>query len=78
MSSAGTASHIEQLSVESSDGHRFELLASLPEQATASLLWLPALGVAARHYLPFAHALAGKGIAVFVHEWRGNGSSSLR
>ncbi len=78
MSSAGTAPHIEQLSVESSDGHRFELLACLPEQATASLLWLPALGVAARHYLPFAQALAGNGIAVFVHEWRGNGSSSLR
>ncbi|WP_157722733.1 alpha/beta fold hydrolase [Stenotrophomonas pictorum] len=26
----------------------------------------------------FADALAAKGIAVFLHEWRGNGSSSLR
>jgi len=42
------------------------------------LLWLPALGVAARHYLAFADALAAGGTAVFVHEWRGHGSSSLR
>lgn len=42
------------------------------------LLWLPALGVAARHYLPFAESLAARGVAVFVHEWRGHGSSSMR
>lgn len=42
------------------------------------LLWLPALGVAARHYRPFAEDLAGHGIAVWLHEWRGNGSSSVR
>ena len=42
------------------------------------MLWLPALGVAARHYLPFAEALAARGVAAFVHEWRGHGSSSLR
>ncbi len=44
----------------------------------ARLLWLPALGVAARHYLPLAQALAAKGVAVYLHEWRGNGGSSLR
>ncbi len=60
------------------DGHRYNLIARIPAQPQASLLWLPALGVAARHYLPFADALAAKGIAVFLQEMRGNGSSSLR
>lgn len=64
--------------VVSDDGHVWTLLARIPEQPRASLLWLPALGVAAKHYLPFAEALAARGIAVFVHEWRGNGSSNLR
>ncbi|WP_447897440.1 alpha/beta fold hydrolase [Stenotrophomonas sepilia] len=50
----------------------------MPAQPIARLLWLPALGVAARHYLPLAQALAAKGVAVYLHEWRGNGSSSLR
>jgi len=36
------------------------------------------MGVAAKHYLPFAQGLAAAGIAVFIHDWRGNGSSSLR
>jgi len=66
------------LPVQTGDGHRFELLARVPTQPRAQLLWLPALGVAARHYLPFAEALAAQGIAVYLHEWRGNGSSSLR
>jgi predicted alpha/beta hydrolase len=60
------------------DGHRFALLARIPDRAERALLWLPARGVAARHYLPLADALARRGVAVFVHEWRGNGSSSLR
>jgi predicted alpha/beta hydrolase len=60
------------------DGHRWQLIARLPAQPRAALLWLPALGVAARHYEPFADALAAHGIAVLLHEWRGNGSSSLR
>ncbi|RNF85134.1 alpha/beta hydrolase family protein [Montanilutibacter psychrotolerans] len=67
-----------ELPLRSSDGHVSGLLAVVPASPTASLLWLPAMGVAARHYLPFADALAARGIAVFVHEWRGNGSSSLR
>ena len=66
------------LPVQTGDGHRVELLARVPAQPRARLLWLPALGVAARHYLPFAEALAARGIAVYLHEWRGNGSSSLR
>lgn len=60
------------------DGHRYNLIARIPSQPRVSLLWLPALGVAARHYIPLADALAAKGVAVFLQEMRGNGSSSLR
>lgn len=67
-----------ELDVRCSDDHRFTLIGRIPSQPHASLLWLPALGVAARHYLPLADALASHGIAVFLHEWRGNGSSNLR
>lgn len=66
------------LPVETGDGHRAELQARIPDAASASLLWLPGMGLAARHFLPFAEAMAARGIATFVHEWRGNGSSSLR
>ncbi len=67
-----------ELPVASPDGHEAVLLACIPAAPRARLLWVPALGVAARHYLPFADALAARGVAVFLHEWRGNGSSSLR
>lgn len=67
-----------ELLLQADDGHRFTLLARIPAQPKHSLLWLPALGIAARHYLPFAESLAARGVAVFVHEWRGNGSSTLR
>jgi predicted alpha/beta hydrolase len=66
------------LAVAADDGHRWSLIARVPAQPVATLLWLPALGVAARHYLPFAEALAARGVAVFLHEWRGHGSSNLR
>ena len=68
----------ESIDLAAPDGHRFQLLALVPPQVHAQLLWLPAMGIAARHYLPFAQALCERGIAVFVHDWRGNGSSSLR
>lgn len=64
--------------VIAADRHRFRLLLRTPATPVATLLWLPALGVAARHYLPFAETLAARGIAVFVHEWRGHGISSQR
>lgn len=67
-----------ELPVETGDGHQARLLARIPESPQATLLWLPALGVAAKHYLPFAEVLAARGVAVFLHEWRGNGSSNLR
>jgi predicted alpha/beta hydrolase len=66
------------LPVEAGDGHRFRLLDRVPTAPVAALLWIPALGVAARHYLPFAEALNRHGIAVFLHEWRGHGSSDRR
>ncbi|MFD0737916.1 serine aminopeptidase domain-containing protein [Lysobacter koreensis] len=68
----------DALPLQAEDGHRWQLLARIPAQPQAALLWMPALGVAAKHYLPFADALAARGTAVFVHEWRGNGSSILR
>lgn len=64
--------------VQGEDQHRFELIARMPAQPRAQLLWLPALGVSAHNYEPFADALAAHGVSVFLHEWRGNGSSSLR
>ena len=67
-----------EIPLTADDGHRYSLIARIPPQAQASLLWLPALGVAARHYLPLAEALAAHGVAVFLHELRGNGSSNLR
>ncbi|RXR00897.1 alpha/beta hydrolase family protein [Pseudoxanthomonas composti] len=67
-----------QVPVQSGDGHTWTMLIRAPAQPRAALLWIPALGVAARHYLPFAQALAERGIAVCLHEWRGHGSSSLR
>jgi predicted alpha/beta hydrolase len=67
-----------EIPVAAGDGHRWELIATLPDAPDAALLWLPALGVPARHYQPLADALAARGIAVFLHEWRGIGSSNLR
>lgn len=67
-----------EIAVEAADGHQFQLLARIPAAPSRSVLWLPALGIAARHYLPLAEALAAREVAVFVHEWRGHGSSRLR
>jgi predicted alpha/beta hydrolase len=67
-----------ELPLQAADGHGWCLLARIPEHPRRSLLWLPALGVAAKHYLPLADALAARDVAVFLHEWRGNGSSTLR
>ena len=61
------------------DGARAEVVLQRPAGETNRLLyWLPALGVAAKHYLPLAQALAEQGIAVAIHEWRGIGSSNKR
>ncbi len=64
--------------VHCADGAEADLLLSLPADARVGLLWVPALGVPARHYQVFADALAARGIALARHEWRGLGSSTLR
>jgi predicted alpha/beta hydrolase len=69
----------EAISLHMADGASADLVLYRPDgDAIAALLWVPALGVAARHYEPFAIALASRGIAVAVHEWRGIGSSDRR
>lgn len=60
------------------DGHHWQVLVAGAETPRRVLVWLPALGVPARHYEAFASELAARGTAVVVHEWRGLGSSSLR
>ena len=67
-----------ELPVGTDGAHHATLIARIPDAPRARLLWLPALGIAAKHYIPLADALAARGIAVFLHEWRGNGSSNLR
>ena len=69
---------VRSIDVQANDGHRWQLLGVVPDQPTARLFWLPAMGVAAKHYLLFAQGLAAQGVAVFLHDWRGTGSSSLR
>ncbi|MET3651491.1 alpha/beta hydrolase family protein [Dyella japonica] len=74
-----TVPSCDVLPVMAADGARFELLLQRPAtEATQVIYWLPALGVAAKHYLPLAQALAERGIAVAIHEWRGIGSSDKR
>jgi len=61
------------------DGARSELLLVAAEPSPRQVLyWLPAMGMPAKHYLPLASALAARGVAVALHEWRGIGSSDRR
>ncbi|UGB37325.1 alpha/beta hydrolase family protein [Frateuria soli] len=64
--------------VIAADGAASELLLVGEAVHGRWLYWLPAMGVPARHYLPLAQALAGRGLAVALHEWRGIGSSDRR
>ena len=64
--------------VEAGDGHRFELIEVAPPKVARTMLLLPGMGISARHYIAFAESLGKHGTRVFIHEWRGNGSSSLR
>lgn len=66
------------VSVQAADQHRFELIGLPADAARARLLFLPGMGVSARHYIDFGLALGARGIETFIHEWRGLGSSSLR
>lgn len=64
--------------VIAADGAASELLLVGEPASGRWLYWLPAMGVPAKHYLPLAQALAARGIAVALHEWRGIGSSDRR
>lgn len=68
----------ETIRLHMTDGASADLVLYRPSEERAALLWVPALGVAARHYEPLALALAAEGIAVAIHEWRGIGSSDRR
>jgi predicted alpha/beta hydrolase len=70
---------VATIPVTIADGSRFDLLYAQPDVAWHRLLyWVPAMGIPARHYLPLVEALALRGVAVAVHEWRGIGSSNRR
>lgn len=70
------AARIER--VTAVDGATSELLLVGEPASGCWLYWMPAMGVPARHYLPLAQALAARGVAVALHEWRGIGSSDRR
>jgi predicted alpha/beta hydrolase len=76
---AGGAVRESVLRIVAGDGAGIDLAIVEPIGAAhAVVLWLPALGVSARNYLPFSRGLAARGIAVGLHEWRGAGSSDRR
>jgi predicted alpha/beta hydrolase len=77
-SSGDSKPHWKILRVRATDGAEADLALTCPPDARIGILWLPALGVTARHYQAFAEALADRGVATAVHEWRGAGSSNLR
>jgi predicted alpha/beta hydrolase len=66
------------LPVTAADGHRFELIDICPARCERTLLLVPGLGIAARHYIAFARHLARGGTRSLIHEWRGAGSSNRR
>lgn len=69
---------VDWVALTSDDAHRWQSLVVGADRPLRVLVWLPALGVPARNYQPFAQSLAARGVSVVVHEWRGFGSSSLR
>ena len=64
--------------VEATDGHRFELIHVRADRPRQAWLFFPGMGMTARQYIDFARVLADEESEVFIHEWRGLGSSSLR
>lgn len=67
------------LHVDADDGSTFDVtLLTSSARPRQLMYWLPAMGIASKHYLPLAEALAREGVAVALHEWRGIGSSSER
>jgi predicted alpha/beta hydrolase len=64
--------------VKAADGHCFELIHVRADKPRQAWLFLPGMGMTARQYIDFSSVLADSGCEVFIHEWRGLGSSSLR
>jgi predicted alpha/beta hydrolase len=69
---------MELLPLSACDGSTLEARWFAPAQPQAGLLWIPAMGVAARSYDRFAEQVAARGVAMLVAENRGGESSSLR
>ncbi len=61
-----------------SDGASNQWRLFLPPEADTILVWMPALGVAARHYDRLAQAFAQRNVGVALMECRGIGASSVR
>lgn len=55
-----------------------EVFSAKEESNYTPLLMLPAMGMAARYYRPFAQKLAEQNIPVYLFEQRGHGHSSMR
>ncbi len=67
-----------RLPIHTEDGHHFELIQISGSAPDCRFLMIPAMGITARQYIPFAKALAEHNVEVFIHEWRGFGSSNQR
>lgn len=68
----------ERWPVRASDGHELQLHVETSDAPRVTLLFMPAMGVAASYYAPFAEALSGLGIQIAIAELRGHGTSSVR
>lgn len=66
------------LALTSPDQHQFELIHLANPTGRWRVLLLPAMGISAKHYIPLARCLNTLGAEVYIHEWRGLGSSKLR
>lgn len=67
-----------RFAVVARDGAQSTLQWHVPPAPRAWLYWLPALGVGPGPNETFADAMAARGFAVAVHEWRGLGTSNRR
>ena len=75
---AGIAMTFAEVTLATADGHASQLRMHRAGDGAPGLFMLPALGVAAAKYDTFGQALVERGVSCAIHEWRGNGSSSLR
>lgn len=70
--------HNHPIRVPAPDGIDVPLYWFAAKQPLANLLFMPALGMQARYYLPFAEAMAAAGFNTLLMEQRGHGHSPLR